>query len=119
MRLDPPELGGVTIDARLDGTRLTVHIRAEHGATQEMLADALPRLRESLTQQGFVTDQINVQLSFDATGGGAFRDGTARDDGRPFAAPAPASPPPAPPRPARATVPTFGRAAHGGLDVWA
>ena len=117
MRLDPPELGGVTIDARLDGGRLTVHIRAEHGATQELLADALPRLRESLAQQGFVPEQVSVQLGFE--GGGAFGGGTARDHARAFTAPpslAPASPAPARAPRVSATAPAGTR---GGLDVWA
>jgi hypothetical protein len=118
MRLDPAELGGITIDARLEGTRLTVHIRAEHGATQELLTDALPRLRESLAQQGFVPEQVSVQLGLE--GGGAFGGGSARDHARPFeaeAAPMPATPAPA--RVPRASAAAASPGPRGGLDVWA
>jgi hypothetical protein len=119
LRLDPPDLGGVTIDARLEGARLTVHIRAEHGTTQELLADALPRLRESLAQQGFVPDRVSVELGFDSAGGGTGRDGTPRDGARGFAAPSPVSPPPAPARAPRVPVPASVPGTGGGLDVWA
>jgi hypothetical protein len=118
MRLDPPELGGLTIDARLEGTRLTVHIRAEHGATQELLAEALPRLRESLAQQGFVAEQVSVQLGLE--GGGGSGGGTAREHARPFEAPAaPVPTPAAPARAPRASAPASVPGTRVGLDVWA
>jgi flagellar hook-length control protein FliK len=118
MRLDPADLGGVTIDARLEGTRLTVHIRAEHGATQELLNDTLPRLREALSQQGFAPDQLSVQLGLDGSGGSG--GGAARDGARSFTAPTlPGFPAPAPLRTPRGSVPTTVSGARGGLDVWA
>jgi hypothetical protein len=118
MRLDPADLGGLTIDARLEGTRLTVHIRAEHGATQELLNDTLPRLRESLAQQGFVPEQLSVQLGFD--GAGASGGGAAHDRARSFNAPnPPGSPAPAPARTPRVSGPTTVSGTRGGLDLWA
>jgi flagellar hook-length control protein FliK len=112
VRLDPPELGAVRIDARLDGARLSLSIVAEHAPTGELLADALPRLRETLSQQGFVPANVTVHLGFEAAG----RQFT-RDDAPTFTPPrdgelAPASPVVRLPA-ARAAV------TSDGLDVWA
>lgn len=112
VRLDPPELGAVRIDARLEGARLSLQIVAEHAPTSELLADALPRLRETLAQQGFVPTAVTVHLGFEAAG----RQFT-RDDAPTFTPPrdgelAPASPVVRLPA-ARAAL------ASDGLDVWA
>ena len=112
LRLDPPDLGAVRIDARLEGTRLHLQIRAEHAPTGELLADALPRLREALSQQGFVSSTVSVHLGFDASG----RQFTP--DNAPTFAPRPdgvAAPPPA-----VVAAPTPRAVLAGdGLDVWA
>jgi hypothetical protein len=112
VRLDPPELGAVRIDARLDGARLSLSIVAEHAPTGELLADALPRLRETLSQQGFVPANVTVHLGFEAAG----RQFT-RDDAPTFTAPrdgelAPSSPAIRLPAARAATT-------SDGLDVWA
>ena len=111
VRLDPPELGGVRIDARLEGSRLHVQIRAEHAPTSEMLTDALPRIRETLAQQGFAPGDVSVHLGFDGSGRHSARDS------------APTFTPPRDNEPSRQprTVPAIARAvaAVDGLDVWA
>jgi flagellar hook-length control protein FliK len=84
IRLDPPDLGGVRVEARLDGGRLHVHIHTEHVATGELLAESLPRLRESLSLQGFVPAQVSVHVGLDGGGAQPNRNGQ----------PAPATPPP-------------------------
>jgi len=112
VRLDPPELGAVRIDARLEGARLHLQIRAEHAPTGELLADALPRLRESLVQQGFVPADVSVHLGLDGSGRHSARDGAPT-----FAPPRDGEPSPQP-----RTVPaSAARAvvASDGLDVWA
>jgi flagellar hook-length control protein FliK len=111
VRLDPPELGAVRIDARLDGGRLHVVIRAEHAVTGDLLADRLPQLREALAQQGFTPGDLSVGLGFDASGRQFARDGaptfTPSFDG-------------IPPQPARAVPPPVRAAVVAdGLDVWA
>ena len=112
VRLDPPELGAVRIDARLDGARLQLSISAEHAPTGELLADALPRLRDALSQQGFVPTDVTVHLGFEAAG----RQFT-RDDAPTFT----------PPRTGEPTLPSpvvrlpaaFAAVTSDGLDVWA
>jgi flagellar hook-length control protein FliK len=111
LRLDPPDLGAVRIDARLEGARLSVQIRAEQATTGEALADALPRLREALSQQGFVPSEISVHLGLDASGRQFARDGaptfTPPRDGEPS------------PQPQVVRAPARATALSDGLDVWA
>ncbi len=111
VRLDPPELGAVQIDARLDGGRLHLVIRAEQAVTGDLLTDALPRLRDALAQQGFTPGDVSVHLGFDASGRHLARDGAP-----PFR-PSPDGELPRPPR----VVPATARAVAvaDGLDVWA
>jgi flagellar hook-length control protein FliK len=66
LRLDPPDLGTLRIDATLQGRRLTLQIAAEHDATRSLLEGALPRLRDSLAAHGFVTERVTVQLGVDS-----------------------------------------------------
>jgi hypothetical protein len=112
LRLDPPHLGAVRIDARLDGGQLHLQIRAEHAPTGELLAEALPRLRESLSQQGFVPAEVSVHLGLDASGRQFSQDSaptfTPPRDGEPAPAPPPVRVPAAHPV-----------VATDGLDVWA
>jgi flagellar hook-length control protein FliK len=111
LRLDPPDLGAVRIDARLEGARLHVQIRVEQLRTGEALADALPRLREALSQQGFVPSEISVHLGLDASGRQFARDGaptfTPPRDGEPS------------PQPQVVRAPARAVALSDGLDVWA
>jgi flagellar hook-length control protein FliK len=111
VRLDPPDLGAVRIDARLEGARLTVQIRAEHVPTGELLTDALPRIREALSQQGFAPGDISVHLGLDASGRHS-----ARDSAPTFTPPRDHEPSPQP-RAVPAAAPVA--AATDGLDVWA
>jgi len=115
LRLDPPDLGSVRIDARLEGARLHVQIRAEHAQTGERLSDALPRLRESLAQQGFVPGEVSVHLGLDASGSDAGHR-SARDGAPTFMPPLDGE---AAPRPR--VIPAAARAVavSDGLDVWA
>jgi flagellar hook-length control protein FliK len=112
LRLDPPDLGAVRIEAVMEGGRLRLEIRAEAEPARQALEASLPRLRESLAQQGIVADQVSVHLGLDS----APRDFTG---GQPAPATRPLSPPPAAP-PARPAAPLATVAAIGadGVDVW-
>ncbi len=112
LRLDPPDLGVVRIEARLEGTRLHVQIHTEQASTRELLAETLPRLRESLSQQGFEPSSISVHLGLDGSG---YQPG---HDRTPIIPEPVAGGPPARPRPARASDPVAA-VASDGLDLWA
>jgi hypothetical protein len=111
VRLDPPELGAVQIDARLDGSRLHLVIRAEQAVTSDLLTDALPRLRDALAHQGFTAGEVSVHLGFDASGRHLARDNA------PAFRPSPDGELPRLPRAVAATARAV--AVADGLDVWA
>jgi flagellar hook-length control protein FliK len=66
LRLDPPELGAVRIEAWLDGRELTLRIRAEDAGARDLLEQGLPRLREALAQEGLSAQRVSVQLGLAA-----------------------------------------------------
>jgi hypothetical protein len=67
LRLEPPELGTVHIEAVLEGQHLTLQIRTELEPARAALEQALPQLKESLSQQGIVAGHVTVQLGLDAS----------------------------------------------------
>src|SRR5206468_12515124 len=108
LRLDPPELGAVRIDAVLDGRHVSLEIRTEHAEARAMVDGSLPAIRQALEDRGFVADQLSVQLGMDTATGSAGHD-AAR-----FAHPA--SPPP--PEPKRMIAPRrVARVPVEGLDL--
>ena len=110
LRLDPPDLGAVRIEAVMEGGKLRLEIRAEAESARQALESALPRLRESLAQQGIVADQVSVHLGLDS----APRDFTG---GQSAPTTRPPSSPTAPPRlVAPVAHPATVRA--DGVDVW-
>jgi flagellar hook-length control protein FliK len=109
LRLDPPELGAVRIDAVLDGRHVSLEIRTERAEARAMVEGSLPAIRQALEDRGFVTDQLSVQLGMDTATGSADRDAER------FAHPA--SPPS--PEPKRMIAPRrrVARAPVEGLDL--
>jgi hypothetical protein len=113
LRLDPPELGVVRVEAVMHGHRLALLIHAEGEHARDALAQALPRLREALAQHGIVVEHSRVSLGLDASGGG-----DAQRGHRPFV---PEAPLPRSGRPegraATRLAPTA--PSPGGVDLWA
>jgi hypothetical protein len=112
LRLEPPGLGTVHIEAVLEGQHLTLQIRTELEPARAALEQALPQLRESLSQQGIAAGRVTVQLGLDASArefpGQGFAGFHRPAPGEP--APRPASPPT---RPARWHEPS-----PQGVDLW-
>jgi flagellar hook-length control protein FliK len=111
-RLEPPELGAVRVEVVLENGRLRVDIRAEAEPARHVLESALPRLRESLAQQGIATADVSVHLGLDS----APRDST-RGQPAPSPRPSPAAPAAAPVRPP-SSAPAGMALAENGVDVW-
>jgi flagellar hook-length control protein FliK len=112
MRLEPPELGALRIDAVLTGGQLRLDIRTEGEPTRDLLEQALPRLREALSQHGITTDRVTVQVGLDSgprefsrNGGDAFRPmpQVVRSVALPRSAP---------------TAPVWRDAVTDGFDIW-
>jgi len=82
LRLDPPTLGGVRIEASLQGRELTLHIRADNAGARDLLEQGLPQLRQALERDGVTAGRISVELGLQADTG-------QPSHGTPFARPAP------------------------------
>ena len=68
--LSPPELGALQVQVTQKDGVITAHLEAESGSTQQLLANNLPQLRDSLAQQGLQVDQIDVTVNPQAGQGG-------------------------------------------------
>lgn len=89
LRLDPPELGEVTIRLSSVDKALSGEIRVESRMVQEIVSRNLGELRESLGSQGIQLENIDVSVEsgnrsgVDRDGGAAHRRETADRDGQP------------------------------------
>ena len=72
LQLNPPDLGTVRVDVALHDGVLSARIETQSPTTQQILADNLSQLKDSLAQQGVSFDRIDVRLAGTETGfGGA------------------------------------------------
>jgi flagellar hook-length control protein FliK len=62
LRLDPPELGQLRIDVRMQGQELILRLQADTLAGHDALRSRLQELRSSLEQHGFKVNQLDVEL---------------------------------------------------------
>ncbi|MFC5078261.1 Flagellar hook-length control protein [Vibrio thalassae] len=61
IRLDPPDLGRMQIRMSLNNDSATVHFTVQNQHTRDMVDQAMPRLREMLSQQGIQLADSSVQ----------------------------------------------------------
>ncbi|MCY9872003.1 flagellar hook-length control protein FliK [Vibrio barjaei] len=61
IRLDPPDLGRMQIRMSLNNDSATVHFTVQNQQTRDMVDQAMPRLREMLSQQGIQLADSSVQ----------------------------------------------------------
>ena len=62
LRLDPPELGTVRIDVRMNNQALTLHIEAQTEAGRDALQSRLSDLKQALEQHGVRVERAEVEL---------------------------------------------------------
>ena len=60
IRLDPAHLGKIEVQIDLSGPEARVMFNAEHAQAREALENAMPRLREMMSESGF--QQLNVDI---------------------------------------------------------
>lgn len=60
LQLRPEELGGVTVDVRVLGNQISLHLRADLPATSELLRASLAELRVDLEAAGFAAGALDV-----------------------------------------------------------
>ena len=61
IRLDPPELGVLSIEVHNQGGQVSARLQVESSAAQRLLLEHLPQLQDALTQQTGGTTQVEVQ----------------------------------------------------------
>jgi hypothetical protein len=69
LRLHPPSLGEIRVQAVMDDRLVTLRIQTESRVTKGLLESGLRDLREALTGQGVDVDRIQIQLALDFRGG--------------------------------------------------
>ncbi len=70
IRLDPPELGRIELEARLQDDVLSVRVTAETEAARELLHGRLSELRRALDRHGITLDRVDVEPPRPSAGGG-------------------------------------------------
>ena len=60
IRLNPPELGSIRLEVRMQGGNMTARMDAETPAARQALLDNLPLLRERLAEQGLRIEQLDI-----------------------------------------------------------
>ncbi len=59
-RLDPPELGRLRVDVRLDGDRVRISVRTQGSAARDIVSGRAARLTAALQQHGIAVEQFDV-----------------------------------------------------------
>lgn len=70
LHLDPPELGRMRVDVRLEGDTIQVDVHTENEKTRDILQDRLGQLRVALEQAGVTVDRLDVNVNSQAADGG-------------------------------------------------
>lgn len=60
LRLDPPELGRVHVDVRVDGERLEIIVRTETATARDLVSHHASRLAAALQEHGLSVDRFEV-----------------------------------------------------------
>ncbi len=60
MHLNPPELGRLSIDVRMEGERLYVDVRTEHAEAAKLLQERVVQLRAALAEHGIIVERFDV-----------------------------------------------------------
>ncbi len=74
IRISPSDLGPLEIKMTIKQDQLSLSINAHHALTRETLENAMPRLKEALSSNGF--NSINMDVSGQQTNGGSAENNT-------------------------------------------
>ncbi len=84
LRLDPPELGQVLVQARWSEGKLTLRVQTEDESVRQMVDARMSELRDALSRRGIRLDAADVQLGTSHDRGPTYRETDGgRSDGRP------------------------------------
>ncbi|UCX05316.1 flagellar hook-length control protein FliK [Shewanella glacialimarina] len=79
IRLDPPELGHLTVKIQINGDQTQVQFHVTQSQARELIEQAIPRLRDMLAQEGLQLTDSQVSQ------GGGGRDGQPQDSSSSYA----------------------------------
>ncbi|HQY87771.1 MAG TPA: flagellar hook-length control protein FliK [Tepidisphaeraceae bacterium] len=79
MRLDPPELGALTISLKLIDGRMTASFTAENDDATRMLSQNLGQLKSTLEASGVQVQRIDVKTATEANTNSNSRDEGSKD----------------------------------------
>jgi flagellar hook-length control protein FliK len=83
MRLEPPELGQMRIDARLRNDVLSLRIEASSDAAREMLQSRFDDLRQALERHGISVDRFEIDIRPPSTNNNTTSNSHDRQQGQP------------------------------------
>ena len=61
IRLDPPEMGSMQVRVNVSGEAASVNFVVQSAAARDAIADAMPKLRDMLSEQGIELGEAFVQ----------------------------------------------------------
>jgi flagellar hook-length control protein FliK len=61
IRLDPPELGRIQLDARLRDDVLSIHVQADTAVARDLLQSRMDDLRRALDRHGITIDRFEIE----------------------------------------------------------
>lgn len=82
MRLDPPSLGQLKLEMKMEGGRVTVLLTAANESARSLLRDNLGSLRQSLEDRGLAVDRLTVESAGKTSEGSSNQRSENRGDGQ-------------------------------------
>ena len=82
MRLDPPSLGQLKVEMRMEGGRVAVLLTAASDSARSLLGDNLGSLRQALEDRGLAVDRLVVETSTRTSEGSQGSRSEHRGDGQ-------------------------------------
>lgn len=80
IRLNPPELGALRIEIRIDKGAMTAKIEAETEVARQLLTENLPQLKERLAESNITIEKFEIELlGKETTGDGQNHSSSAED----------------------------------------
>ena len=82
MRLDPPSLGALKLDMRMEGGRVTVLMTAASESARMLLRNNMGSLRQALEDRGLAVERLTVETTTRSTEGSSNSRSEGRGDGQ-------------------------------------
>jgi flagellar hook-length control protein FliK len=74
LQLHPPELGKLRIELMSDRGKIRAHLHAQNEQAHDIIQKHLPKLRDSLENEGIVIEEFQVDVASDDTRESPYRE---------------------------------------------